>query len=449
MSERKDSYTAALEFILERSHLARGYITTPALSSSNLELGLHRTRAVLDELGAPDRALPIVHIAGSKGKGSTAAFADSIGRSAGYRAGLSTSPHLHSYRERIVIDGVPISPEDFARVASEVQRTVLAFEQRNPNLGSITAFEILTVMALLAFAEAACDLAIVEVGLGGMYDSTNVVVPAVSVITRLDLEHTNILGDTLAEIAKNKAGIIKPGVPCISAPQERSALQVIEEVARRNRSSLRVAGRDFWTSGAWPTFTWSTGDQQITELRTGMAGDHQVENASLAIAAWESLAQVGLRATEDAVRQGLRRASLPGRYEQIELEQRTWILDGAHTPAAAAALAELVLEEFGQPVYVIAGMLRDKHPAPFFEALAPAVDRLIVTTPKNPRAIAAPELLLIASAVNPQVIARNDLETAISTAITDVPVEHPIVITGSFTLVAEAREHFGLAIPER
>ncbi len=219
MTRRFDSYRAALRFIRERSDYAHGHISNPRSGPSGAERGLRRMRALLDTLGAPDRRYPIAHIAGSKGKGSTAIALAAIGRAAGYRTGLSTSPHLHSFRERIAIDGSPVDERRFAALACECQTAIEHLERDRPELGSVTAFELLTAMGLLDFAERACDLAVVEVGLGGTFDATNVVDPAVTVITRLDLEHTQILGDSIASIAENKAGIITPGVPVVTTSQ--------------------------------------------------------------------------------------------------------------------------------------------------------------------------------------------------------------------------------------
>lgn len=405
-------------------------------------------RALLDALSQPDRAYPIVHIAGSKGKGSTAAFAAAIGDAAGYRTGLSTSPHLHSFRERIAISGQPIDQETFAVVAQRVEVASSALEQSRPDLGTVTAFEFLTAMGLQAFADANCDLAIVEVGLGGTFDSTNVVTPDVSVITRLDLEHTQVLGDTLAEIAVNKAGIIKAGIPAITAMQPAEALDVITRVARSANAPLSIAQQDFQWAGDWESFSWRSGDERIDNLRTGLPGNHQMENASLAIAAWHVLTARGLSVSEEQIRAGVARATLPGRFERIERDGRSWILDGAHTPASAAALADALLTRFGRPVGVIVGMLRDKHPAEFFQALAPAIAHAIVTAPHNPRAIPAEELSLASRTVDSQTIIREDIDTALVTARAHFPGDLPIAITGSFTLVAEARERLGLALPD-
>ncbi|MEZ4531575.1 MAG: folylpolyglutamate synthase/dihydrofolate synthase family protein [Thermomicrobiales bacterium] len=443
------SYASALAFIEARSNYARGSISSPSSSTGGPQMGLIRTRALLDALGAPDRAYPIVHIAGSKGKGSTSAFLATIGKAAGYRTGLSTSPHLHSFRERMAIDGMSIDQAEFAHIANQVRNATETIELERPEFGATTAFEILTAMALLYFAEMDCELAVVEVGLGGAFDATNVVTSAVSVITRLDLEHTQVLGDTLAEIAANKAGIIEPGRPVIAAWQAAEALDVIEQTARASGSLLLAAGRDFSWQGNWQSFAWADAAHRIDNLRSGLIGNHQMENASLAIAAWRELAHLGFHASDDAIRAGIAQASLPGRFEQVATNERTWILDGAHTPVSAAALADAIIDAFGQPIGAIVGLLRDKHPAEFFDALAPAISHLIVTQPKNPRAVPADDLILTAPTVDSQTVASKDLETSLVTARERFPDGLPVVITGSFTLVAEARERFGLALPDR
>ncbi len=448
MSTIQHDYRAALQRIHERSNYDRGYITNPRSGPAGLERGLLRTRALLDWLGAPDRAYPIVHVAGSKGKGSTSAFVAAIGNAAGYRTGLSTSPHLHSFRERIAIDGSPVSETTFASLAYRCEVAISAVEQSNPALGSVTAFEMLTTMALLAFAEHACDLAVIEVGLGGTWDATNVVTPAVSIITKLDLEHTQILGNTIAAIAANKAGIIKPAIPVVAASQPSEAMHVISTVAEASGSPLLVAGVAFRTTGSWRDFRWHGSTRTIHRLRTGMAGPHQMENASLAIAAWMTLAGVGVHASDDAIRAGLAAASLPGRFECVTVDGQRWILDGAHTPVAAAALAVELLDEFGTPVPVIAGFLSDKHPAEFLQALAPAVSELILTEPRNPRALDAGNLIPTARAAISQVTTSPDLDTSLNIARARTATNLPIVITGSLVLVAEARELLGLAIPD-
>jgi dihydrofolate synthase/folylpolyglutamate synthase len=303
-------------------------------------------------------------------------------------------------------------------------------------------------MALLAFSEAQCDLAVIEVGLGGTYDATNVVQPAVTVITQLDYEHTQILGDTLAEIAENKAGIIKAGIPVITVEQDPEALAVIEATADRLGAPLFVAGRDLEADGAWRDFAWRNPERTIEHLRAGMAGSHQRENASLAIAVWWNLAALGLDAPDDAIRAGIRATSLPGRFERVNGDERCWILDGAHTPIAAAALAGELLDEFGSSGFVIAGFLNDKHPEPFLAALSPAIAALILTEPSSPRALPSSELAPIARSVISQVTVSPTLDTSMKEARMRTKPGATIVITGSLMLVAQARERLGLAAPD-
>lgn len=448
MTTTSQDYRLALQHIHQRSNYDRGYITTPRSGPAGLERGLARTRALLDRLGSPDRAYPIVHVAGSKGKGSTSAFVAAIGKAAGYRTGLSTSPHLHSFRERIAIDGTPVDESTFASLVFRCEAAIAALERDRSELGTVTAFELLTAMALLAFAEQSCELAVVEVGLGGTWDATNVVSPAVSVITRLDLEHTQILGDTIAEIATNKAGIIKSGVPVITAIQEPAAMDVIESIADRAGAPLLLEGDAFSAAGTWHSFRWQNAGRSISDLHTGMAGPHQMENAALAVAVWTQLAGRGLSASDDVIRTGLAATSLAGRFERVTAQGRKWILDGAHTPVAAAALAMEVLDEVGAPIPVIAGFLNDKHPVEFLRALAPAISELILTQPRNPRALDPVDLIPTVSAAISQITPSPNLETSLHIARARTAAETPIVITGSLVLIAEARELLGLAIPD-
>ncbi len=441
-------YLAALRLVHERSNYEQGFITNPRSGPSGPGLGLLRMRALLDELGSPDHAYPIVHVAGSKGKGSTSAFVAGIGSVAGYRTGLSTSPHLHSFRERITIDSKLVGESLFASLTFETEAAIQHLERQRPEFGMVTAFELLTAMALLAFAEQSCDLAVVEVGLGGTYDATNVVTPAVTIITRLDLEHTQILGNTIESIAANKAGIIKAGVPVITVDQEPAALSVIEEVALQQDAPLLIAGRNFIAAGTWRDFSWSGPARRLEHVRAGMAGPHQMENAALAIAAWSCLEHQGLAASNEAIRSGIGSASLPGRFERISIDGRTWILDGAHTPLAAATLAVEVLDEFGVPVPAIVGLLNDKHPAEFFDALAPCISEVILTEPRNPRALPLSELAPTANAVISQVTTSEDLETSLRNARARTGAEVPVLITGSLALVGEARELLRLAVAD-
>jgi dihydrofolate synthase/folylpolyglutamate synthase len=278
-------YRSALRAIWERSAYDRGFISNPFAGDAAADLGLRRTATLLDRLGRPHERYGIVHVAGSKGKGSTCAFIDAILRTAGYRAGRYTQPHLHTMRERIAVAGRPIDESAFAALTRRALDAARTVERERPELGEVTAFELATAMALDHFASAGCDLAVVEVGLGGTLDATNVVTPLVSVITALDLEHTAVLGDTLPKIAAQKAGIIKPGRPVAVSPQSPEALAVIEQVAKERESALYVGGRDWEWTGTWRSFS-ATGPWGTFEnLTSGLVGRHQIDNACVAIAA--------------------------------------------------------------------------------------------------------------------------------------------------------------------
>lgn len=439
------SYRAALAAIHERSGYDRGYISNPFAGDEAARRGLLRTRRLLDSLGAPDTTYGIVHVAGSKGKGSTCVFIDTILGAAGHRAGRSTSPHLHSFRERFTVDGQPIDEASFARLTFIALDSARTIEQDDPDLGEITAFELTTAMGLAWFAERGCALAVVEVGLGGLLDATNVVTPLVSVIAPLDYEHTAVLGTTLTEIARNKAGIIKKGRPVVVARQDAEGLAVIEATATAMGSRMLLAGRDWQTDGTWQHFTATGPWGEVTNLRTSLPGPHQVDNAGLALAACALLAEDGWRIGHEAMRTGLATAVWPGRFEEVDLASgQRIVIDGAHTPASAQALATALAERYpGQRATFIIGLFRDKDPAAFTAPLALLAERWLLTAPSNPRARATTELAAALQGLAAPVSIERDVATAITAArSTDTSL---IVVTGSLTMVSAARVALGLA----
>jgi dihydrofolate synthase/folylpolyglutamate synthase len=255
-SERDNArYRRALGRLWRRSAWERGLVADPFGGPGAGKRGLLRMSALLDRLGAPHRRYGVVHVAGSKGKGSTAAIAALALASAGHRTGLATSPHLHSWRERIVVDGEPVSEGVFADLAERTEAAAVATEVVSRELGGVTTFELVTAMGFLAFAESGCDIAVVEVGLGGEWDATNVVDPVVSAISRIDLEHTAILGPTEESIAAAKAGIVKPGRPVVVGAQPPGVLAVFEHRANDTRSPLtrRAEIGRRWAAGAGST----------------------------------------------------------------------------------------------------------------------------------------------------------------------------------------------------
>lgn len=439
------TFEQALAAIRERSGYDRGYISNPFAGDEAARNGLRRTQAMLDALGNPERAYPIVHVAGSKGKGSTCVFVDAILRASGRRSGRYLSPHLHSYLERFVVDDLPIAEADFTTLTADAIEAARLVEASTPELGEVTAFELTTAMALLWFARAGCDVAVIEVGLGGKLDATNVVAPAVSVITPLDYEHTAILGSTMAEIADNKAGIIKPGRPVVSAAQPDEGMRVIEERASAASAQLLVAGRDWRTTGTDRQFSatgpWGT----LENLCLSLPGRHQIDNAALAIAAVHALGLSDI--TAGAIRDGLSHASLPGRFEQADPGTgQTVIIDGAHSPSATSAIATTLRDRFPDTgITIVVGMLRDKDPTAVLTPLVDLTDRWVAVEPESPRALPAAELVPILESFGMRAHVAGSVAQGIRAAI-----DHgtpTILVTGSLTTAAEARVALGLAGP--
>jgi dihydrofolate synthase/folylpolyglutamate synthase len=315
-------YREAISWIIDRAGYEKGFVANPFAGDEVAALGLRRTAGLLRRLGDPEQVYPIVHVAGTKGKGSTCATVAAVARGAGRRTGMYATPHLHTFRERFLIDGVPLPEAEFAAVADLVAPADLLVQAEEPEIGEPTAFEIATAMALLAFQRAGVDLAVVEVGMGGRLDATNVVTPNVAAISAISYDHTAILGSTLKEIAFEKGGIIKPGKPVVVGPQPAEALAELRRIASERSAPMFLAGRDWQTeatdararlSGPW-------GDWREVEL--ALAGAHQVENAGLALMAlW--LLDPALLADESRVRTALASVRWPGRFEQVATAPNT------------------------------------------------------------------------------------------------------------------------------
>jgi dihydrofolate synthase/folylpolyglutamate synthase len=444
------SYRRALGLLWRRSAWERGLVADPFGTPDAGKRGLRRVSALLDRLGAPHRRYGVIHIAGSKGKGSTAAFAAATLAAAGYRTGLATSPHLHAWRERIAIDGQSVSEETFADLAERTEAAAAATEASELRLGEITTFELVTAMAFLAFAEAACEVAVVEVGLGGEWDATNVVDPIVSAITRIDLEHTLILGDTEPAIAAAKAGIIKPGRPVVVGAQPPGVLATIEQRARETGSPVLAAGRDWAVDGGWRRFDLSGPWGAWPSLTSALPGDHQLENVGVAAAAlwWAGLA--GYPGGEAAFRSAIAAAHWPGRFERIALAGgSTVVLDGAHTPAAAAALAAALTDAYpDRPATAVLGLSADKDPAAVIAALAPAIVGLVATRAESPRAADPGAVAAAANSANLPTAIVPTVAEALARARHEAGPGGMVVVTGSLFVVAEAREALGLGVPD-
>ena len=446
MSEGWDYKQALLE-LWRRSSYERGLISDPFGDTARAERGLERMRKLLATLGNPHLKLPCVHIAGSKGKGSTGAFIASTAIAAGHRVGFYTSPHLHRFPERLTIDAQPLPDDVFATEARAVAAAAGRLETSEPDVGQVTTFEMLTAMAFNAFLRGGCRLAVIEVGLGGRFDATNVIDSIVSVITRIDLEHTAVLGPTHADIAWQKAGILRHGVPAVSSPQVPAAAKTIAEAAAEIGSPLQIAGRDWSWNGTWRSFEargpWGT----LSDLTLGIAGPHQVENACTALAALHVVNAAGIHVPEASVRTGLAAASWPGRFERITVGNRDVVFDGAHTPAAAGALVEAWRDSVGSlRATVVLGMSADKDARAFLRVLQPLIGYLIVARADSPRA-ANPDLIARDAAA---LGIRHEIQPSVARAVEAGKARDrgPILITGSLFVVGEGREAFGLAEPD-
>jgi dihydrofolate synthase/folylpolyglutamate synthase len=399
---------------------------------------LDRVRRLLALIGEPQRAFKAVHIAGTKGKGSTAAMIESVLRAGGYRTGLYTSPHLHTFRERIVVAGELIPEESVSGLVEEMQPLVAQVED-------VTTFEIITCLAFAWFARQGVEWAVIEVGLGGRLDATNVLDPEVTVITPISYDHMAILGDTLAEIAAEKAGIIKPGLPVVSAPQPDEVLAVIRDVADRHGAPLTLLGRDWtWQLGAagldGQSFTVRNGGGDITrELFLPLLGEHQVANAAMAVAAIDLLEQGGLELPASALREGLRAVRWPGRLEILNREPLV-IADGAHNGDSARKLVAALRAVGGiRRLTLVLGGSPDHLSSDLLGALLPAAARVIATQSSHPRAASAAWVQARAAELGFQVEVSESVAQALDLALTGAGPQDLICCTGSLFVAGEAR----------
>ncbi len=431
------TYAEALRYIY---HLT-DYSQPPAVAYAATNYNLDRLRRLLDLLGRPQDRFRAVQVAGTKGKGSTATMLATMLQAAGQRTGLYTSPHLHTFRERIRVGQDLISEETLARLTAVIAPAVDLIHE-TPAWGRITTFEVATALAFLHFAQAGVDVAVLEAGLGGRLDATNVVDPILSVITPISRDHTAILGDTLAAIAGEKAGIIKPGVPAIIAPQPAEARAVFEKTCQERGAPRTQVGTD-WTwqvreltpAGLWfdvlgPQQTWSN-------LHTPLIGAFQALNATTAIAA---AAHLGL--DEHAIRRGLAAVRWPARVEV--LARQPWVIvDSAHNDDSARKLASTLREVF-QPRHVILvlGLSQGHQVADMLEALLPQADHVIATQPSRPRVISAAEIQAAVAAQGRTAIVAETVPQALAQALAQAGPDDLICALALF-VAAEVRVLYG------
>jgi dihydrofolate synthase/folylpolyglutamate synthase len=407
---------------------------------------LRRVAELLARLGNPHQKARSVHIAGTNGKGSTAAMIASVLSTAGYQTGLYTSPHLNTIRERFRIDGVMITEEEFTSTVNRLKPQVERINHE-ATYGELTTFEILTALAFSHFATREIDFQVLEVGLGGKYDATNVIHPEVCVITSISYDHTEILGKSLAKIASEKAGIIKSGTAVVLAPQADEVVPVIEKTCREQEADLVMVGKDLSGQRLGFDGTRQTlkvkGRRDRYQLAIPLLGHYQLENTASAVAALEILADKGFHISRDDITNGLARVSWPGRL-QVLRQHPTIVADGAHNPNGAQRLKQSLTEYFDfERAILVMGASADKDVASVVKELAPSFDKVIATQADHPRAMAPDELAAIFSEFGATALQAASVSSAISLALSMAGERDLICVAGSLFVVAEAIEEVG------
>ena len=363
-------------------------------TTQGIKPGLERTQALLDRLGHPERCLLAVHVAGTNGKGSVCAMIESCLRASGVRTGLYTSPHLVRFHERIRVDGRPIADAELQRLIDRVTAAAGDAERAGAPGGPATFFEISTAMAFLHFAESSVQAAVVETGMGGRWDATNVITPALSVITQIDVDHTDYLGSSIHSIAGEKAGILKPGRPALSASQRPEVEEILRDEAVRvgaplamleDRMSVRRTGKSTLEG---QSIVLESPEGPLPRVKSPLLGAHQAENIALAAAAVRELADIAGVASDDAALvRGLERVEWPARLQVLQRDPPV-LLDGAHNPHGARALADALRELAGRkPVGLIVNMMADKDAASVARILAPRARRAWTVPIPGPRSM--------------------------------------------------------------
>jgi len=436
------NYEAAVRYLLS---LGRELAAPTQASAAKFDL--ENITVLAERLGRPDRAYPSAHVAGTNGKGSTAAFLEAILRDAGFRTGLNTSPHLERINERIRVSGDEITDEAFADILSRVQAITEELLAAGKLRAHPTYFECVTAMAFEYFAQQRVEFGVFEVGLGGRLDSTNILMPVVSIITRIDFDHENFLGHSLHEIAGEKAGIIKPSVPVVIAGQRPEALEVIrkrakellspvidtEEVFRIEKESTendRIRAQVTEIASGWSV-----------ELAPSLPGRFQLQNALNAAAAARLLQQRGFRISDESIANGIATTVWPGRIEKIQSHPDVY-LDGAHNPSAARELSRFVTESLaGKKLILLYGALRDKAVDEVAGLLFPLAEEVVLTAPTTSRAISASQLEEIVAHYAKNSTTKADAGDAIDYALSKASPGDVIFITGSLYLVGQLKHY--------
>ena len=404
-----------------------------------MHLGIHRAAAIMAALGNPHMKYPSIHIAGTNGKGSVAAMTEAILRASGLVTGMYTSPHLVRVEERIRVGGVPVQPSAFASIASEIRDAEEALVADGTLDRALTTFEFLTCSAFLRFARRKVDIAVIEVGLGGKLDATNIIQPLCSVITSISLDHQKYLGNTIRKIAAEKAGIIKKGVPVISGCVNPAAEDVVRGRAKAVKTRLLELGSDLIIQnarmrGGHATMDLQTPTRRYTNLRLSLSGEFQTQNAALAAAAVESLEPFRIGVSD--IRRGLSDTRWEGRLDEYHAERRV-LLDGAHNPAAAETLRDYLKQRRESEIHMVFGAMRDKNVREVGAILFPLAKRVYLTPVSNTRAALPEEIANMFPDCRERITICRDTKSALRAAWANCTSSGLTVITGSLYLVGD------------
>jgi dihydrofolate synthase/folylpolyglutamate synthase len=449
MPDIETAYQQALDYL----YSFVDYSLTRNLRYSPEKFDLGRMAEFMKLLGNPHRAFPVIHVAGTKGKGSTAAMMASVLRAAGYQTGFYTSPHLQEYTERIQVDGCPVSKAQLVELVEIVKPFVAEIE-------ALTTFEITTALAFLFFERQKVDVAVVEVGLGGRLDATNIVTPLVSVITSLSMDHMSVLGDTLEKITFEKAGIIKPGRPVVLAPQREEARSIVVQVANERQARLVQVGIDYLFSALahsldeqtfviWParkqarlreTTLERQEPGQRTHLTIPLLGFHQVENAATAYSALMVARQEGLHIVDEAIERGMASVFWPGRFEILSRDPML-VVDSAHNRDSALKLRRTIDDYLpDRSIVLLFGASEDKDISGMFAELLPGVASVVTTQSIHPRAMNADKLVELAHQMGKPAQAVLPVELALTKAMELAGQDGGVVVAGSLFVAAAVRE---------
>ena len=407
-----------------------------------IKLGLDRIKYICKELGDPQNSYKCIHVAGTNGKGSVCRFLQSILTTGGYKTGVYTSPHLQRFSERFIIDNKEISESDVVLLANKIKPIIDEMSKKD---NTPTFFEIVTAIAFLYFKEKKVDYAVIEVGLGGRFDATNVIEPLLSIITNVTLEHQDILGHTIEDISYEKAGVIKNKIPVITAAKN-SALNIIKQVANGKNAPIKIIYETSWKKNKggvnWQEFLIS-GSLKEYNVKTTLLGEHQGENIALTIAAIEKLQMIGMYLTDETIIQGIEKAVNPGRMEIVGFEPLI-ILDGAHNVDGAHYLKKTLDDDFVyNKLIIVLGILSDKNVKEMLEIMAPIGDIIVATKSQNKRSTEPTKLIEMIQKLNlkNQIFVKNTVYEAVKYALSIAKKDDIICVTGSLFTVGEARDH--------